>query len=69
MPQGDDRLPRLAKAHVIGKDRALAPEQKRDAFDLMREEPLREPGSAAKRPVDIVWRERQQLCEGVSVSV
>ena len=69
MPQGDDRLARLAEAHVVGKDGALAPEQERDAFDLMREEPLREPGSAPKRPVDIVWRERQQLGEGVSLSV
>ena len=69
MPQGDDRLARLAEAHVVGKNGALAPEQERDAFDLMREESSRQIGGAAERPVDIVWRARQQLCEGVSLSV
>ena len=67
--QRDDRLAGLAETHVVGEDGALPPEQERDAFDLMREEPLRQPGGAAKGRVDVVRREREQLGEGVRLSV
>ena len=38
----DDRLPRLAEAHVVGEDRAAAAEQEGDAFNLMRKEAIAE---------------------------
>ncbi|HTH03329.1 MAG TPA: hypothetical protein VL882_23805 [Vicinamibacterales bacterium] len=40
MTQRNDRLSRLAEAHVVGKDGPSPAEQERDAFDLMREESL-----------------------------
>ena len=69
VPQRDDRLARLAEAHVVGEDGALPAEQERDAFDLVRKEPLRQRGGAAKRRVDIVRREGQQPGEGVGLRV
>ena len=49
---------------------ARAPaEQKRDAFDLMREEPLRQRGGVAERAVRVARRQRQQLREGVGLGV
>jgi hypothetical protein len=67
VPERDDRLARLAKAHVVGEDGALPAEEERDALDLMREKTLRERGGAAKRRVDVVRRERQQFGECVGL--
>ena len=69
MAQRDDRLARLAEAHVVGEDRALAAEQEGDAFDLVREQPLGQRRGAAKRLVGIVWRESEQPSEGVCLRV
>ena len=46
----DDRLPRLAEPHVVGQDGAAAAEQESDAFDLMREEPVRRARRPCGRP-------------------
>ena len=51
VPQRDDRLARLAEAHVVGEDRAPPPEQERDAVDLVREEPVGERDRAPERRV------------------
>ena len=42
VPQRDDRLARLAEAHVVGEDGAPPAEQERDAVDLVGEEPVGE---------------------------
>ncbi len=69
VPQRDDRLPRFAEAHVVGQDRASAAEQERDAFDLMREQPVRQLSGLAERRVWIVWRQSEQPGEGVGLRV
>ena len=69
MPQRDDRLPGFAEAHVVGQDGARAAEQERDAFDLMREQPVRQLSGLAESRVWIVWRQRQQPGEGVGLRV
>ena len=51
VPQRDDRLARLAEAHVVGEDRAPPAEQERDAFDLVREEPVGERDRALERRI------------------
>ena len=62
VPQRDDRLARLAQAHVVGEDRAPPAEQERDAFDLVREEPVGERDRAPERRVRIAGQ-LEQLCE------
>jgi hypothetical protein len=53
VPQRDDRLARLAEAHVVGEDRAPPPEQECDAFDLVWEQPVGERDRASERRVRI----------------
>ena len=65
----DDRLSRLAQAHVVGQDRAPAAEQERDAFDLVRKEAARQLCGAAKRRVGIIGCQSEQPGEGVSLRV
>ena len=63
MPQRHDRLPRLAEAHVVRQDRAAAPEQERDALDLMGKQSI---GQRARLPecgVGVVPGYPQQVCE------
>ena len=60
--QRDDRLPRLAEAHVVGEDGAPPAEQERDAFDLVREEPVGERDRAPEGRVGIAGQ-LEQLCE------
>ena len=62
MPQRHDRLARLAEAHVVGENRAPPAEQKRDAVDLVREEPFGERHRALERRL-VVAGQREQLCE------
>ena len=69
VPQRDDRLAGLAEAHVVGEDRAPASEQERDAFDLVREESLRQRGRIPKRAVRIAGREGQELRKGVGLGI
>ena len=69
VPQRDDRLARLAEAHVVGEDRAPPAEQERDAFDLMREEPVGERDRASKRRVRIARRRAPAVGERVGLSV
>ena len=65
----DDRLPRLAEAHVVGEDGAAAAEQERDAFDLMREEPVAERDGLPEGAVRVVRRQAEQLREGGGLCV
>ena len=56
MAQRHDRLPRLAEAHVVGEDGAAAAEQERDAFNLVREEPVGERDGLPVGVVEVVRR-------------
>ena len=59
-----DGLACLAKAHVVGEDRAPAAEQERDAFDLVREQALGQPARSRERGVDSgLWRLAEKLGE------
>ena len=68
VPQRDDRLARLAEAHVVGEDRAPPAEQERDAFDLVREQAFGQRDGAPERRVGIA-RQLEQLreCRGLRV--
>ena len=44
----DDGLPRLPESHVVGQDGLAPREQERDAFDLVREQTLRDAPSAGE---------------------
>ena len=66
--QRDDRLSRLAEAHVVGEDGAPPAEQERDAFDLVREEPVGERDRAPEGRVGIAGQ-LEQLCERLGLRV
>jgi hypothetical protein len=68
MPQRDDRLSRLAQAHVVGEDCAPPAEQERDAFDLVGEESVGERDRALEGRVRIAG-ELQQPGECRSLGV
>ena len=61
MAEGHDRLPRLAEPHVVGEDGAAAAEQERDAFNLMRKEPLAERDGLPVGAVQVVRRQAEEL--------
>ncbi len=69
MTQRDDRLARFPEPHVVGEDRTPAAQEKRDAFNLMREQALGQLRRLTERAIGLARRQRQQLREGVSLSV
>ena len=68
VPQRDDRLARLAEAHVVGEDGAAPAQQERDAFDLVRKEPIGERDRALEGRIRIAGQ-LEQLCERRSLRV
>ena len=68
MAQRDNRLSRLAQAHVVGEDRPPPAEQERDAFDLVREESVGERDRASEGRVRIAGQlEQPGECRSLGV--
>ena len=69
MAQRDDGLACLPEPHVVSEDGAAAAEQERDAFDLMREEPVTERNRFPVGAVRVVRRQAEQLRKGCRLRI